>query len=231
MDTGSNCVRISIVYRPPSGSASEFCDEFMHYIDGHTTTTGQLMIMGDFKFHFENSEDNNSQRFSNLLFSLNLDQSVHQPTHDRGHMLDLVLSRQEEPVISNLSVCPYNLSDHHIISFNISCKQQTSVRKLTKVRKIKDIDIEKLSSDIINSDLLRNPPTELNDLVECYDSTISDIFEQHAPVQEKEIVLRPHAPWYTDSIRLAKHAWRRAERKWMKTQLTVDREWIERETN
>ena len=90
--------------------------------------------------------------------------------------------------------------------------------------KIKDNDIEKLSSDIINCDLLRNPPTELNDLVECYDSTISDIFEQHAPVQEKEIVLRPHAPWYTDSIRQAKQARRRAERKRMKTQLTVDRE-------
>ena len=36
--------------------------------------------------------------------------------------------------------------------------------------------------------------------------------------------MRPHAPWYTDSLRVAKQERRRRERKWQKSELTVDKE-------
>ncbi|KAJ8040922.1 hypothetical protein HOLleu_15372 [Holothuria leucospilota] len=38
----------------------------------------------------------------------------------------------------------------------------------------------------------------------------------------KTITLRPHAPWYTDELRDAKHKRRKAERIWRRTGLTVD---------
>ena len=41
---------------------------------------------------------------------------------------------------------------------------------------------------------------------------------------EKEIVLRPNAPWYNNSIKQAKQERRRAERKWTKSKLTIDKE-------
>ena len=73
--------------------------------------------------------------------------------------------------------------------------------KTVKVHKINEFNMDELSRDIEKSDLLLNPPTDLDELVSCYNDTLSKILNQHAPVQEKKIVLRPHAPWYTESIR------------------------------
>jgi len=48
-----------------------------------------------------------------------------------------------------------------------------------------------------------------------------DIF---APCRSRYITLRPHAPWFNDSLRVAKQDKRRLERKWRKTRLEVDRQ-------
>ena len=140
-------------------------------------------------------------------------------------MLDLVITRQDEDnLVHNLEVCPSVISDHAIISFNIPCQKPTLQTKLTKIRRTKDIDVNAIGNDISQSELIQNPPEDLNELAQSYEDTLSDIFNKHAPVKEKEIVLRPHAPWYTDSIKQAKRERRQAERRWKKTKLTVDRE-------
>ena len=51
-----------------------------------------------------------------------------------------------------------------------------------------------------------------------------NILEKHVSASEKEFVLRPYAPWYTESVRAAKQEKRKAERKWKKSKLTIDKE-------
>ena len=82
----------------------------------------------------------------------------------------------------------------------------------------------KLTEDIKNSVLIEEPPSELDDLVECFDSTLSNIFNSHAPVTEKEVVLRPLAPWYNEHIRQAKRERRRLERAFRHSNLEIDKE-------
>ena len=84
LNTRNNCVRISVVYRPPSGSVPEFLEEFTQYIDGHTTTTGQLIIVGDFNLHYETSKDSNASKFLDVLLCMNLDQAVQECTMIKG---------------------------------------------------------------------------------------------------------------------------------------------------
>ena len=58
LSTGNDCIRFCVVYRPPPGGRSGqptriFFDEFQKYIDGNTTTSGKLIVVGDFNFHYE----------------------------------------------------------------------------------------------------------------------------------------------------------------------------------
>ena len=74
------------------------------------------------------------------------------------------------------------------------------------------------------SNLVQSPPTELNNLVQEYDQSLAGILEQHAPLLTKEVVLRPHAPWYNSSIHEAKQAHRKAERRYRKDKTTINKD-------
>ena len=67
---------------------------------------------------------------------MNLRQYVQEPTHDRGHMLDLVITRQDEELVSDLNVFPSSLSDHSVISFKIPFGKPASEKMIIRTRKI-----------------------------------------------------------------------------------------------
>ena len=107
--TGNDVIRLVIVYRPPSGGksgqpASVFLNEFYQCLDSHATTSHKLLVVGDFNFHISDSNSQDSKTFSDVLHSLNLEQHVNEPTHSCGHILDLVITRCSELVISNHQV-------------------------------------------------------------------------------------------------------------------------------
>ena len=58
----------------------------------------------------------------------------------------------------------------------------------------------------------------MEDLIECYNSTLTDILEKHAPLKEKVVRLQPHAPWYNNEIQKAKRERRKWERKYKKVE-------------
>ena len=86
------------------------------------------------------------------------------------------------------------------------------------------MDCEKFSNDIKNSPLLKNPPQNLDELVDTYNTTLSNLFEDHAPLKSRSFVERPLVPWMTDDIKEAKKKRKRAEKKWQKTHLEVHRQ-------
>ena len=99
---------------------STFLDEFTLYLDATTIASGQLIIVGDFNLHYESATSQQSQKFRILLSSTNMKQSVMEPTHDKGHILDLVITReQNEDLIQNIHVQPFPLSDHSCIFWDL----------------------------------------------------------------------------------------------------------------
>ena len=225
MRTSNDCVRLCVMYHPPSNSVADFMEDFLDFIDHHTTTSGRLLVVGDLNLHLDNEKDRNASAFRDLMHSLNLYQHVHEPTHDRGLILDVVVtSTDDSSLIEGLSVLPFARSDHHILSFTLPWSHPTSVKTKHNFRKIKDINIEAFKESVKTSNLVQSPPTELNDLVQEYDRTQADILEQHAPLLIKEVVLRPYAPWYNSSIREAKQARRKAERRYRKDKTTINKD-------
>ena len=73
----SHVIKLVAVYRPPSSTAlyvpsSLFFEEFSIYLESVVTSTELLLISGDFNFHLDSAEDNNTKKFCwKHLVSLN----------------------------------------------------------------------------------------------------------------------------------------------------------------
>jgi len=68
----SACIRLVIVYRPPSDSKSTFLKEFRSYMDSLIGTTGMLLVTGDFNIHVDDQYNADGVNLNNLLYSMNL---------------------------------------------------------------------------------------------------------------------------------------------------------------
>ena len=99
LNTNSFRARLSIIYRPPYSnlhpvSLKTFFDDFASYMESIILTPEPLIITGDFNIHVNNTNDSDACEFLDLLASLGLKQHVIGPTHEGGHTLDLVITRQ-----------------------------------------------------------------------------------------------------------------------------------------
>ena len=77
--------------------------------------------------------------------------------------------------------------------------------------------------DLSNSDLLMHPKTSLLGLTDQFSETLSHLLDKHAPKQTKMTQLRPHSPWMSLEIILAKRRRRYLERVWRRTRSPLDR--------
>ena len=54
-------------------------------------------------------------------------------------------------------------------------------------------------------------------MTDQYNEILCSLLNKHAPLQSREIILRSHAPWYSDELRELKREKRRLERKYVNT--------------
>ena len=74
-------------------------------------------------------------------------QHVQRPTHQDGHVLDLVFSRQEDNLVLGVSV-EHQLSDHNAVHFEMNAAKPNPQRKKVSYRKLKDIDHTRFHDDL-----------------------------------------------------------------------------------
>ena len=135
------CVRISsssksvirlVVYR--TGSASSlFYKEFENTLSILATYTEEVLILGDFNFHLEQSDNTDAQTFLNILRSHGFDSSTNQPTHNQGKWLDVIASRKSV----NINYIDSGISDHKLFCAVVKCSNH-----------VPSIDSSKLDVDI-----------------------------------------------------------------------------------
>ena len=66
-------------------------------------------------------------------------QNINKPTHDHGHTLDLLITREADNLISSISV-EHGLSDHFAITCNLSLKKPKALRKTISSRNLRSMD-------------------------------------------------------------------------------------------
>ena len=171
-------------------------------------------------------ENTQAVRFISLLDSFGLKQHVVSPTHRGGHILDLVITRDDCVAleVSNICVLEQPVSDHKPIWFNLNLEKQSNQRKTVVSRRLKNFDCESFNIRITSSGLLNmDDDTSLSALVNNYDTVLCGILDELAPVKTRSIIVHPNALWYNDEIADAKKKRRRLERKWRSNRLDCDR--------
>eukprot|EP00112_Aurelia_sp_Birch-Aquarium-sp1_P022130 Seg613.11 transcript_id=Seg613.11/GoldUCD/mRNA.D3Y31 product="hypothetical protein" protein_id=Seg613.11/GoldUCD/D3Y31 len=97
---------------------------------------------------------------------------------------------------------------------------ETNVRKKTiSFRELKKIDLDQFKADLQLSplglkDLQNEVKNDLDQLVLLYRDTLSALLDNHAPLKTRSFVVRPKLPWFNGSVKEAKKAKKRAEKKW-----------------
>ena len=97
-------------------------------------------------------------------------QCVTEPTHQDGHILDLVVIRQDDDLVKSVIVHSA-ISDHYAVHVDLNTTKPRLSKKTITYRKYKDINHDVLQQDLLKSDLLLNPDDDLDNLVSQYDSS------------------------------------------------------------
>jgi len=134
------------------------------------------------------------------------------PTHRHSHTLDLV---KTSPTVISLPMSP---TDHFpiICSLKITNSPTAPITKHLTCAK-RAINITEFCHDILSSYLTTHPPSIFSDLVDCYNSTLSQLLNKHAPLKSKIICTKPRNPWNTLALKKLKLAKRYLERIWSRT--------------
>ena len=123
-NTGSKQLNVNVVYRTPPSQKNRltnkmFFDEFSPFMHDCISSTGHFLLLGYLYFHLEDRNDTEALKPNDLFNTLNYKQHVTTRTNKSGHTLDVVITRDNEDLISQWKVGD-QLSDHNLILCDVS---------------------------------------------------------------------------------------------------------------
>ena len=110
-------------------------------------------------FYLDDKNNKDATRFISALDSCGMQQHVCGPTHVGGHTLDVVITRYNEGIVSNVDVIDPGLSDssgkvardHLAVTFKVKATRPAPQTKTVSFRKLRAIEVDSFKSDIKNS--------------------------------------------------------------------------------
>ena len=168
------------IYRPSSQVLSaKFFEELLGLFEIILLYKSSLVIVGDLNKHVDDLDDVHGKHFCDLLKSFGL---LSQPTHARGHTLDLIVTRPDSDVL-DLCIDPPLYSDHSFIT----CKFPFATRparlfKQMAMRKWKKHDFAALSV-IVSARLTGAAGMSAHELFQLYHHVLTDAVTLLAPLK------------------------------------------------
>lgn len=105
-----------LIYRPPK-SNSGLIQEFSDFLSVTILKYDRVLILCDISIHVCCPSSSLASDFIKLLESFSLIQYVNQPSHDKGHTLDLVLSYGF--CVDDVNLVDSAVSDHNAVLFQV----------------------------------------------------------------------------------------------------------------
>ena len=143
---------------------------------------------------------------------MGLVQHVRQPTNI--HTLDLIITRQSDDFVAEEPFSERFISDHAAVICSLRTRRPVAELKHAEYRKLKSIHSKLFAEDIRNSTLCIDPPDDLDDIVNCYNATLSSLLNKHVPIQSRKMTSKPRPPWFDDEIMQARRERRKAKKRW-----------------
>lgn len=206
----SKCkLAVAVVYR--SGDVSVQClgdlDRMIRFIQ--LNITHSIVVTGDFNIDTMHGALPHT-KLGNLLNDLSLIQLIDKPTRVTDcseSCIDLVIADTELPVVC-ADVIECALSDHFATSCFLDFSLPSDTPRRVLVRDFKHLDDAAFDSDLARIDwglmyLLEN----IDDKVNFFNTSITDLFDKHAPYILLQIsATRRSKPWFTDTLRLMRRS-------------------------
>ena len=214
----SHQLTIFNIYRPPNDSPytkpfATFLKEFSSLLN-LANTCSNFVITGDFNIPCNKPSNSQTAQFLSLLSDFNLTNHISFPTHENGNTLDLLISPTGNSPVS-VSCLPATPSDHYAFLTLLDIPRPPVPQPVTRsFRRINSINIHDFTSDLSTSDLITSPPLDLVDLVNCYNSTLTNILNNHAPLISKTVQSPKSNPWFSPGLKVLKKIRRNLERRW-----------------
>jgi hypothetical protein len=213
----SICIRLVIVYRPPSQltkcSEGQFLSDFSDFLQLIVVSGGKLLIVGDFNIHSDVGANPTAIKFQSILHLSGLSQHVHGPTHLDGHSLELVISRKADNVVTDCSVS-YLICDHFAVHTFVKAHRIPRPRKKITYRELHNINEENFLSKMLALPLFTASAPDISDLLIQYNDGLSSLLDAYAPVRTKMVTVRPSNPWLTQEVMDKRRNARARERWW-----------------
>ena len=216
---------IVIIYR--TGVLSElFYTELTALLETMAVYSCDVIITGDFNIHVDDDTDRYAVKFLDLIRSFGLAQRVAGPTHNRGHTLDLVITRDNFP-INTPKVDPPLLSDHSLVLFQLPIIRPPLEYRDVSTRKWKGFDRQSFKTDVLASRLCQ--PSEAysdmttDELQDIYDAELQSLLDRHAPRRITKCRYQPMTPWFDTECKASRRKSRMFERRYRRTRLPADR--------
>ena len=193
-------------------------------MDDLLLSSGKLLILGDFNYHMDSMDDKCVNEFKNCLYSYSLLQHIDKITHEKGHILDLAITRVNEITISQPIIDFSIPSDHYAVLFrvNISHESNHSVKVVTG-RNFKKFDLNKFRADVASTFVSNlsfdSDPTVL---VSEYNNKMKEHLDHHAPMKQFRVRDKSNTPWYSGIIYEAMKERKRLERRWLRSGMASD---------
>ena len=224
---GNKYIRLVTVYQPPpvkknNTSTGMFFEEFSLLLEELVISTSPLLICGDCNIHMDDGLNTNTNNFKDLLTSVGLMQNVCNSTHKRGHILDLLITRVDEELLSSLNFINNTSSDHAAITCKLELPRPLPSKRVITFRNLRNIDMDSFRSDLKSLVIYNLNLDDPDKIVYHYNADLSDLLDMYAPECTHMVTLRPHPPWFNDSLRKLKTEKRRLEHQWMKSGLEID---------
>ena len=232
-ESGDN-ISYSCMYR--TGPVSKlFFEEFDEFIASIFLKFTKILICGDINIHLDENCTDTSQ-FTELISAYGLTQHINEPTHNKGHTLDIVISSHKILKKTNIiqvcksdSVDLFPSCDHFPLKFSmsrdiVSCK--TEALKPITFRNVKLVDPTVFKSDLtcaFSSEFLVSKDG-FAESIESYDKICLEVLNNHAPLLHKTIKDRRSAEWFDGEYKSLRTLRQRAEKKWRKSKLPSDKE-------
>ena len=154
-----------------------------------------LLFAGDINFHMDGDTNNDTRRFSDVFKHGNLTQHVEGPTHVAGHTIDGLITRSSDAILNNIRIYMPHMSDHSAMQCTLRLAKPPNIQVTTTELQTYQYRCGK------------------NYAVDMYNETIGAINDKHAPLLTRTVTVRPHTPWYNDSIPSQKCVRRQLEQR------------------
>ena len=222
----SHHLNFVIVYRYCEITPSTFFSEFYNFIDSIFMDFKNLVILGDFNLHMNNSFDSEIVKFNDILSTFGLTQLVESTTHKKGNILDLIITNKKETAVNNITIDFTDLSDHAYIFFSILVNLEEIPSKTIVINDFNSVNMDSFRTDIsgkAENYILNVEGAIFSDALENFNELCTSSVTKH--VKAKCITIRAvsRPKWMDSEFAISRAERRRLYKRWARTRDGTDR--------